>query len=426
LIIIKEEENRNRTSSHSLEVFSREGLTLGSLSPLQEEILLKLLDRKPIFQKDLLEELKSKFPNLMVEELAKRIKELANDWRYVYAHETSWGYKVELNSVGESEARRLFERKKEESKESRVSDRKEEAEKFSFFICYRQDTSGDFAFHLKQGLEREGIHAFLDVVDIPKIFRNSEKWLESRDHALHNSDIILLLITIGIEHSREVLKEIALALREGKRFMCLRHDALSPHIEIDLEDKKINLGEFHQIPFDTKEDLLRKVLQNFREGITKPPFYPPPSPITKAYEKHPIPRTNFEITQRIFKNPQTKRQLPSVGFNLFNLNDYPIGVKVEARAILGGRNLGLIQDRKGYYSGKTEWSLNPWGGVVNGNFTIPKECVESNEELTIEVRVTIIENGSKRTLRPVSWTYMRIENDWFYEPRAFTDENNQK
>ena len=49
--------------------------------------------------------------------------------------------------------------------------------------------------------------------------------------------------------------------------------------------------------------------------------------------------------------------------------------------------------------------------------SIPKECMNSTEELTIEIRVRIIEQDREHRLRPVSWTYMRKENDWSYEPR---------
>lgn len=154
-----------------------------------------------------------------------------------------------------------------------------------------------------------------------------------------------------------------------------------------------------------------------------------PLPVeTRRQEQRSFPRLNMEITQRIIGHPHDKREFPSVGFNMFNPNDYPIRVKLELRTILGGRNLGLIQDRKGYYSGKIEVNLNPMGkppiikGLINGNFAIPKECLDSTEELTIEVRATIIDqNNRKYELLPESWTYMRKHNAWFYEPKTFTN-----
>jgi len=135
------------------------------------------------------------------------------------------------------------------------------------------------------------------------------------------------------------------------------------------------------------------------------------------------PRLKFEITQRIRNIPGVRRQLPRIGFNIFpNPNDYPIRVRVEARTILGGKSLGLIRDKKRYYSGETEWNLNPGDSVWNANFDVPKECVNSTEELTIEVRATIIDQDNREhTLLPRSWTYMRKHNMWYYEPKSFTN-----
>lgn len=78
-----------------------------SLPNIQKRILMTLIDDQLVFEKDLHKKLKADFPDLSINDLRQAIKELANDWRYVYAHKTSWGYKVELNSIGESEARRL-------------------------------------------------------------------------------------------------------------------------------------------------------------------------------------------------------------------------------------------------------------------------------------------------------------------------------
>src|SRR3990170_5380048 len=102
--------------------------------------------------------------------------------------------------------------------------------------------------------------------------------------------------------------------------MYLKHSEALRDIELDLEEEKLKLGDFPQISFDSKEDLLRKVLRSYREGISKPPYYPPPSWGQPSLERLSIPRVNYEITQRVFTNPLIKRQLPSVGFNLFSLN----------------------------------------------------------------------------------------------------------
>ena len=116
-------------------------------------------------------------------------------------------------------------------------------------------------------------------------------------------------------------------------------------------------------------------------------------------------------------------QLPTVGFNISNLNDYAIRFRVEARTILDGRELGLIMDRKGYYSGERVWLLDAFNAIRNGSFTIQEECLHSNGELTIEVRVIVIdENGREQKLSPKSWTYNRNTRSWFYEPTVIIED----
>ena len=132
------------------------------------------------------------------------------------------------------------------------------------------------------------------------------------------------------------------------------------------------------------------------------------------------PRVHFHVTQQIVGHT-AQRQLPVVGFNIYNLNEYPMRLRVEARTFLGGKKLGLVQDRRGYYSGEREWLLDPFSAVINGNFPIQAECQQSREELTIEVQVIATdEHGNWQQLSPKSWTYKRDTNSWFYEPSALT------
>jgi hypothetical protein len=148
---------------------------------------------------------------------------------------------------------------------------------------------------------------------------------------------------------------------------------------------------------------------------------------TKGYGR---PKVAFEITQMIYDvqnrcylPPHFRVPFPRVGFNIFNRNDYPIRVRIEVRMILGGRNLGLIQDAKGYYSGKTELGFEPEpDGLANGSFSVSEECAKSDEELTLEVRVTVIDpDNREHKLLPKSWTYIREKAEWYYEPKAFTE-----
>jgi hypothetical protein len=145
--------------------------------------------------------------------------------------------------------------------------------------------------------------------------------------------------------------------------------------------------------------------------------------IYEKYTRHLVPPIHFEITQIVRNDPRfPPRNLPDVGFNLSHLGDsLPVKVKVEAKTILGGKDLGLIEGKYGYYSGKALWNLNP-RTLIFGHFNVPEECADSTEDLKIEVRITIIDQYDRdHSYLPQCWTYVRKENYWFLEPRSFTE-----
>lgn len=135
-------------------------------------------------------------------------------------------------------------------------------QKYDVFISYKRNTAKDFALFLKQCLTEEGYIAFLDLKDIPKEFDGSEKWFDKRDEAIRNSKRFLHLITIKVESSQEVAKELKLARTiPNMKFMFLRHDVLKPQISFKFDDETIDLSECNQEAFSTEDDLARKVLQ---------------------------------------------------------------------------------------------------------------------------------------------------------------------
>ncbi len=140
--------------------------------------------------------------------------------------------------------------------------------KFEVFICYKRDTAEDFARHLKRGLEGNGIHAFLDIVDIPKKFRGTDEWSEARDAGVVESKDFFLIITPGFEKSKETKKEITLARKDSdKKFVYFRHRDVSPSAKLSLDNEELDIGKQEQICFDTKEDLLRKALGIIRGKV---------------------------------------------------------------------------------------------------------------------------------------------------------------
>ena len=137
------------------------------------------------------------------------------------------------------------------------------AKTYDLFISYKRNTAKDFAQHLKTSLTAEGYRAFIDL-DIPQEFSCSERWFDIRDEAIRNSKRFLLIMTVGIETSEEISKELTLARKVPEmKFMYLRHEDLRPKIAIRSTDgETINLDEGNQISFGTAEDLARKVLRN--------------------------------------------------------------------------------------------------------------------------------------------------------------------
>lgn len=191
-----------------------------------------------LIQNDLL---KSYLSTNLEEKIMNRIEEVIKNWK-----DYDWRKKRTIKPSGDEGGEYLSDR-------------------YEVFIAYRRDTGGDFALHLKKGLKREHIRAFLDTTDIPKEFRGKQTWLETRNEGIRKSKRFLLIMTNTIETSSELKKEIEIAREKDIPFMLLRYRTLNPEIVVELKREKMNLGELQQISFDSKEDLLRKVLTALKD-----------------------------------------------------------------------------------------------------------------------------------------------------------------
>ena len=140
----------------------------------------------------------------------------------------------------------------------------------------------------------------------------------------------------------------------------------------------------------------------------------------QIYEKHTqhlVPPVLLKLTQR---RGGKLHSLPFIGVILSHLGDsFPVQLRVEARIILGQEDLGLVKGTKGYYDGKTTWNVNP-RTVFFGGFSIPMKCFESNKELMIETRITIIDQYEREhRYLPQSFRYIKDGSFWNLEPRSF-------
>lgn len=308
--------------------------------------------------------------------------------------------------------------------------------KYKVFICYKRYSADDLAKRLKEALEDFDIPAFVDFVDIPKKYEFTAKWWEYRDKAVRGCETFAMVVTVGFDRSPEIAKEIKLAREDNKKnFMCFRYSSLKPDLVLKLGNDKVNAKDWEQIEFTEAGELVRKFFEHYpeekKEMLNAIPMLKKEAdvihlltPDTISKEKPP-PLVRFRITQTI-GNTKFKRKLPDVGFSIRNWTANPIRAWVKARVFLGEKDLGLVKGENragkymGYYDGKTQWNLNPYYNFF-GHFSVPRECVFTAENLTIEVRVTVQDfEGNEFTFLPVGWTYMRNKNQWFPEPRSFS------
>lgn len=129
--------------------------------------------------------------------------------------------------------------------------------------------------------------------------------------------------------------------------------------------------------------------------------------IYDKYTRHLIPPIHFYPDQQIM-NTTRSHKLPFIGFRLQHLGDsLPVNVRVEAKVVLDKEDKGLVEGTKGYYNGEVRWNINP-RTIFFGGFSIKPEYAESDKELMIEFRVTVIDQYEREhTLLPQCWRYIK-------------------
>ncbi len=145
--------------------------------------------------------------------------------------------------------------------ESKIGSNDHVTKPYDIFLCYKKSSGKDYADHLKTGLEELGFHTFQDCRDIPLTVETDEGWACSRDKAVEECKYFILIMTPGFQLSREVIKEIAMARKQGnKTFIYFRHRSMARNIVINLGDELLDVGKLEQVSFESKEELLRLAL----------------------------------------------------------------------------------------------------------------------------------------------------------------------
>ena len=145
--------------------------------------------------------------------------------------------------------------------------------------------------------------------------------------------------------------------------------------------------------------------------------------IYEKYTRHLVPPLLFYLAPRMGDPRHSQLRLPRVGFVIENHGGFlPARFKVNVRVFLGSEDIGqIVNPRKPYYSGGIIWNLNP-GHTFFGNFGVHKKCVNSSEDLKIEVQVTVIDQyGRSHPLLPSCYNYVRDKGYWFTEPTSFNE-----
>jgi hypothetical protein len=131
---------------------------------------------------------------------------------------------------------------------------------------------------------------------------------------------------------------------------------------------------------------------------------------------HLAPPISFNVLPVYYENDQ-----PRTSFIITNLGPLPAKVKITVRAFLGKKDIGLIRDAMGYYSGQTKWNLDA-GFQFRGNFALRKEAIESKAKLRLEVKTTVFDiHDQPHEKLPLCFTYVKDKNYWYTEPTSFSE-----
>jgi len=90
---------------------------------------------------------------------------------------------------------------------------------------------------------------------------------------------------------------------------------------------------------------------------------------------------------------------------------------------LSDKELGVVDDKHGYYSGEMLWERGI--GTFWGNFSIPVECKDSRDTLRLEAEVMITDSLNRTQTLVRCFTYDRNNNSWFPEPTSWENLRNR-
>lgn len=145
--------------------------------------------------------------------------------------------------------------------------------------------------------------------------------------------------------------------------------------------------------------------------------------IYEKYTRQLIPPLIWYLVPRLGDPTPFRNELPEAGFIIENHGFHlPTNLKIMVRAFLGEEEIKVdTNPKKPYYNQEITWNLNS-GHTFHGWFRIDKLCVNSDDELIVEVKVTAIDTYERsHDLLPNCFTYLRKEKAWYTEPTSFDE-----
>jgi len=134
-----------------------------------------------------------------------------------------------------------------------------------FFIIYKRDTALDLAEHVHDGLHERGVDVFLDRKDLREGL-SQEEWRIQRDAAIENAEVIIFIVTHSASTSDEIRHELRMARGSGgkdiKAFIDTHIWDVAEELTIRLNGEFVNIKSFQVRRFDTREALLREVVDS--------------------------------------------------------------------------------------------------------------------------------------------------------------------
>jgi hypothetical protein len=207
---------------------------------------------------------------------------------------------------------------------------------------------------------------------------------------------------IGNEELRKAIERLSTALnqRNRRRKQLLQAGWDFQTTQADQDFEKLNA---------TCIDAYEKIRAIKPEG-----FFRKSEVATVTYQN--VPNVHISVFQAL-NTPKGvyNFQLPKVGFEIST--DSSIKARVKMSIYLSDKELGLVDDKHGYYSGEMIWERGI--GTFWGNFSIPAGCKDSRDTLRLQAEVVMTDSLNRTSTLVRCFTYDRDNNSWFPEPTSW-------